>query len=127
MVKRDRPTTAAEEDSERPGVKRAACAGALYTIERFQRTAKDVVDEVRRRERAAERPLPQGKVVWAEMRQEIEGEEVSGQEVVVADLCAELDRRDPVQTKAAIVLCDGERSLWLTFAAMLMRPYRFDT
>ena len=123
MVKRDRPTTAAKEDSERPGVKRAACAGAVYTIERFQRTAKDVVDEVRRRERAAERPQPQGKVVWAEMRQEIEGEEVSGREVVVADLCAELDRRDPVQTKAAIVLCDGERSLWLTFAAMLMRPY----
>src|SRR5262249_18801030 len=122
-VKRDRPTAAAEEDRERPGGKRAACAGAGYTIERFQRTTEDVVDEVRRRERAAERPQPQGKVVSAEMRQEIEGEEARGREVGGADLCAELDRRDPMQMKAAIVLCDGERSLWLTFATMLMRPY----
>jgi hypothetical protein len=95
----------------------------VYTIEQFKRTSEDVVDEVRRRERAAERPQPQGKIVWAEMRQEVEGEEVSGREVVVADLCAELDRRDPTQKKEAIVLCDGERSLWKTFAAMLTRPY----
>src|SRR2546423_1600100 len=71
MVRRDRPTAAADEDSERPGVKRAACAGAVYTIARFQRTPEDVLDEVRRRERSAERPQPQGKVVWAEMRQAI--------------------------------------------------------
>jgi hypothetical protein len=123
MVRRDRPAAAADEDSERPGVKRAACAGAVYTTAPFVRTPEDVVDEVRRKERAAQRPPPQGKVVWAEMRQEIEGEEVSGREVVVADLCAELDRRDPTQQQAVIVLCDGERSLWKTFATMLMRPY----
>jgi hypothetical protein len=123
MVPRDRPQAAHAEDGERPGVKRAACAGAVYTIDRFVRMPEDVVDEVRRKERAAERPPPQGKVVWAEMRQEIDGEEASGREVVVADLCAELDRRDPTQTQAAIVLCDGERSLWTTFAAMLTRPY----
>jgi hypothetical protein len=123
MVRRDRPAAAADEDSERPGVKRAACAGAVYTTAPFVRTPEDVVDEVRRKERAAQRPPPQGKVVWAEMRQEIEGEEVSGREVVVADLCAELDRREPTQKQAVIVLCDGERSLWKTFAAMLTRPY----
>lgn len=123
MVRRDRPTAAADEDSERPGVKRAACAGAVYTTARFVRTPEDVVDEVRRKERAAERPPPQGKVVWAEMRQEVDGEEVSGRQVVLANLCAELDRRDPTQKKSAIVLCDGERALWTTFAAMLTRPY----
>jgi hypothetical protein len=123
MVRRDRPTAAADEDSERPGVKRAACAGAVYTTARFVRTPEDVVDEVRRKERAAERPPPQGKVVWAEMRQEIDGAEASGREVVLANLCAELDRRDPMQKQPAIVLCDGERSLWTTFAAMLTRPY----
>jgi hypothetical protein len=123
MVPRDRPTATADEASERPGVKRAACAGAVYTIDRFVRTPADVVDEVRRHERAAERPPPQGKVVWAEMRQEVDGEEVSGREVVVANLCAELDRRDPTQTQTALVLCDGERALWTTFLAMLLRPY----
>ena len=123
MVRRDRPTAAADEDSERPGVKRAACAGAVYTTARFVRTPEDVVDEVRRKERAAQRPPPQGKVVWAEMRQEIDGEEASGREVVLANLCVELDRRDPTQKQPVIVLCDGERSLWTTFAAMLMRSY----
>jgi hypothetical protein len=123
MVRRDRPAAVADEDSERPGVKRAACAGAVYKTARFQRTAEDVVDEVRRKERSAQRPPPQGKVVWAEMPQEIEGMKVSGREAVLADICVELDRRDPTQKQKAIVLCDGERALWMTFAVMLMRPY----
>ena len=123
MVRRDRPTAAADADSARPGVKRAACAGAVYQTARFVRTPADVVEEVRRQERAADRPPPQGKVVWAEMRQEIEGAEVSGREVVLADLCAELDRRDPTQQQPVVVLCDGERALWKTWAGMLTRPY----
>jgi hypothetical protein len=123
MVRRDRPQVGHDEDGEHPGVKRAACAGAVYTIDPFVRTPADVVDEVRRRERAAERPPPQGKVVWAEMRQEVDGETVSGREVVLANLSAELDRRDPTQTQPTIVLCDGERALWTTFAKMLTRPY----
>ncbi len=123
MVRRDRPTAERDEESERPGVKRAACAGAVYTTAPFERTADDVLDEVQRKERAAERPPPQGKVVWAEMAQEVDGEKASGREVVLASICAELDRRDPTQTQSAIVLCDGERALWTTFKAMLTRPF----
>ena len=122
MVPRDRPAADRDEESDHPGVKRAACAGAVYTTARFVRTADDVLDEVRRQERAADRPPPQGKVVWAEMRQEVDGEERSGREVVLANICAELDRRDPTETQPAIVLCDGERALWTTILAMLTRP-----
>jgi hypothetical protein len=123
MVRRDRPTAERDEESERPGVKRAACAGAVYTTASFVRTPDDVLDEVQRKERAAERPPPQGKVVWAEMAQEVDGAVASGREVVLASICAELDRRDPTETQPAIVLCDGERALWLTFALMLARPF----
>jgi len=123
MVRRDRPTAERDEESERPGVKRAACAGAVYTTAPFVRTPDDVLDEVQRKERAAERPPPQGKVVWAEMAQEVDGAAASGREVVLASICAELDRRDPTETQPAIVLCDGERALWLTFALMLTRPF----
>jgi hypothetical protein len=123
MVRRDRPTAERDEESERPGVKRAACAGAVYTTAPFERTADDVLDEVQRKQRAAERPPPQGKVVWAEMAQEVDGAKASGREVVLASICAELDRRDPTETQSAIVLCDGERSLWTTFTAMLKRPF----
>jgi len=122
MVRRDRPTAERAEESERPGVKRAACAGAVYTTAPFVRTADDVLDEVRRKERAAQRPPPQGKVVWAELAQEVDGAAASGRAVVLASICAELDRRDPTQTQPALVLCDGERALWLTFLAMLTRP-----
>lgn len=122
MVRRDRPTTARAEASERPGVKRAACAGAVYTTAPFVRTADDVLDEVRRKERAADRPPPQGKVVWAEMAQEVDDDAVSGRAVVLASICAELDRRDPTATQPVIVLCDGERALWLTFLTLLTRP-----
>jgi hypothetical protein len=123
MVQRDRPTAKRGEEMERPGVKRAACAGAVYTTAPFVRAADDVLNEVRRKERAAERPPPQGKVVWAEMAQEVDGEAASGREVVLASICAELDRRDPTETQPAIVLCDGERALWTTFTAMLTRPF----
>jgi hypothetical protein len=123
MVRRDRPTADRDEEIERPGVKRAACAGAVYTTAPFERTADDVLDEVQRKQRAAERPPPQGKVVWAEMAQEVDGAKASGREVVLANICAELDRRDPTETQSAIVLCDGERSLWTTFTAMLKRPF----
>jgi hypothetical protein len=123
MVRRDRPTAERDEEIERPGVKRAACAGAVYTTEPFVRTPDDVLDEVQRKQRAAERPPPQGKVVWAEMAQEVDGAKASGREVVLASICAELDRRDPTETQSAIVLCDGERSLWTTFTAMLKRPF----
>lgn len=124
MVRRDRPTAKRdEEEIGRPGVKRAACAGAVYTTSPFVRTADDVLDEVQRKKRSAERPPPQGKVVWAEMAQEVDGQTASGREVVLASICAELDRRDPTQTQPAIVLCDGERALWTTFTAMLTRPF----
>lgn len=123
MVRRDRPTAERDAESERPGIKRAACAGAVYTTAPFVRTADDVLDEVRRKERAAERPPPQGKVLWAEMAQEVNGVEASGRAVVLANICAELDRRDPTETKPVIVLCDGERALWLTFIAMLTRSF----
>lgn len=123
MVPRDRSTAERDEEIERPGVKRAACAGAVYTTAPFVRTADDVLDEVQRKERAAERPPPQGKVVWAEMAQEVDGEAASGREVVLASICAELDRRDPTATQPALVLCDGERALWTTFTAMLTRPF----
>ena len=123
MVPRDRPASERDVESDHPGVKRAACAGAVYTTARFVRTPEDVLDEVRRKERAAERPPPQGKVVWAEMRQELDGEELSGREVVLANICAELDRRDPTETQPVAVLFDGERALWTTITAMLARPF----
>ena len=58
-----------------------AYVGAVYTIAPWERTAEDVVDEVRRRQRAKGRPLPQHKQVWAEMTTLAEGEAINGRSV----------------------------------------------
>lgn len=45
--------------------KQMAYVGAVYSIERFVRTADDVVDELQRKQRAPDRPQPQHKRVWS--------------------------------------------------------------
>src|SRR5690348_5368734 len=57
---------------EKANKKQMAYVGAVYSIDRFRRTADDVVDEVRRKQRAANRPSPQHKQVWAEMTRAVE-------------------------------------------------------
>jgi len=52
---------------EKANKKQMAYVGAVYSIDRFPRTAADVVDEVCRKQRAEHRPKPQNKQVWAEM------------------------------------------------------------
>ena len=52
-----------EKNGVRPGKKQMAYVGAIYTQARFPRTAEDVIDEVRRRKRAKDRPEPQHKHV----------------------------------------------------------------
>ena len=57
---------------EKANKKQMAYVGAVYTIDRFRRTADDVIDELARKERAADRPVPQHKQVWAEMTRVLE-------------------------------------------------------
>jgi hypothetical protein len=59
---------------EKANKKQMAYVGAVYTIDRFRRTAEEVVDELARKQRAADRPPPQHKQVWAEMTRVAEGD-----------------------------------------------------
>src|ERR1700674_4297497 len=49
---------------EKANKKQMAYVGAVYTIDRFRRTADEVLDEIARRERATARPVPQHKQLW---------------------------------------------------------------
>lgn len=97
---------------EKANKKQMACVGAVYSINRFQRTADDVVDEVRRKQRAADRPAPQHKQVWAEMTRAIEGENCTGRERTFAEMAIACHDRDPKHRKKLVCLMDGERALW---------------
>jgi hypothetical protein len=92
--------------------KRMACVGAVYTIQPFVRTAKDIVDEVLRDARKADRPAPCHKQVRAELTREVDGQEVNGKEQVFAWFAEQMEIRNPDGLKPTVCLMDGERALW---------------
>lgn len=97
--------------------KQMAYVGAVYTIDRFRRTADDVLDDLARKEAASQRPQPCHKHVAAEMTQVLEGEECNGRAALFGQLSEELQARNPQGQKPVVAVMDGERALWdvLTF------------
>jgi hypothetical protein len=91
--------------------KQMAYVGAVYSIDPFVRSADDVLDELRREKRRADRPLPQHKRVWAEMTHVYEGEETGGKVLLFADLAQEVSRR-AAEGMPLVCLMDGEKGLW---------------
>lgn len=91
--------------------KQMAYVGAVYSIAPFRRTASDVVDELRRKQRQTDRPRPQNKQVFAEMTRFREGEVDNGQVRCFARLAWSAVFR---LSLAATLVClmDGQRSLW---------------
>ena len=104
-----RPST---NGAKRQGKKQMAYVGAVYSLAPFLRTAEDVVDEVRRRKRRADRPRPQHKHVWAQMTQIHEGEVWPAAPSLFVGMAVECHERDPQHRKPLICVMDGERSLW---------------
>jgi len=105
-------TRSASAAGKRAGKKQMAYVGAIYSLGRFHRTAEDVVDEVRRRKRRADRPQPQHKHVWAQMTQIREGEVWPAAPRLFLGMAVECYERDPNRRKPLICVMDGERNLW---------------
>jgi len=97
---------------EKANRKQMAYVGAVYTIDRFRRTANDVVEEWSRQLRAADRPKPQHKQVWAEMARGAEARSCTGREWLFVEMAVACYQRDPQRRKTLICLMDGEVALW---------------
>jgi hypothetical protein len=97
---------------EKANKKQMAYVGAAYTIDRFARTAEQVVQELRLAQARPARPRPCHKHVWAEMTQVVEGEAHNGRVALFAHLAAQRQRRDPSGNQPTVCLFDGERALW---------------
>ena len=97
---------------EKANKKQMAYVGAVYSIDRFPRSATDVVDEVCRKQRAEHRPEPQNKQVWAEMTRCLDGSSATGRERVFVEMAIACKDRNPERHKTLVCLLDGERSLW---------------
>lgn len=101
---------------EKANKKQMAYVGAVYTIDRFPRTAEEIVDELLRKQRAKDRPCPQHKHVRAEMTRPGEGPGepllLHGPSYLFAGVALECQARDPGRKKALVCLLDGERQFW---------------
>lgn len=97
---------------EKKNKKQMAYVGAVYTIERFRRGAEEVIDDVLRRRRVADRPSPSHKRVWAEMTLQREDERAGGKPRLFIQLGVEVAERNVRGQKPVVCLMDGERGLW---------------
>ena len=101
---------------EKAQKKQMAYVGAVYTIDRFPRTADEIVDELLRKQRAKDRPSPQHKHVRVEMTRPGEGPRepllLHGPSHLFAGLALECQERNPERKKPLVCLLDGERQFW---------------
>lgn len=96
--------------------KRMAIVGAIYSVDRYPRTAEEVTAALFRDPRAAgpkeARPVPVGKHVWARLSKAADGNLTDPIDAVFAWQKAELDRRAPIGTKPVVCVMDGQELLW---------------
>lgn len=93
---------------EKSQKKRMATVAAVFTQERYVRTAEEVVERLfttdpspaRAREKASR---PERKRIWASL--------LAGKEAFIQDVKQEMNRRDPGRSKVHVVVTDGERAL----------------
>jgi hypothetical protein len=102
----------AGDDGKRLGKKQMAYVGAVYSLNPFPRSAEEVLDEVRRRKRAPQRPKPQHKHLWAEMTRFVEGQPLPAAPELFLGMSVECYLRNPADEKPVICVMDGQCSLW---------------
>jgi hypothetical protein len=97
---------------EKASLKRMATVATLYTVDRYRRTAEEVVAALFRDtpEPTRERPQPQHKEVWASLpRDEKSG---SGIDSAFAWLLGGLCLRGRLKDQPLVFLSDGQKALW---------------
>lgn len=85
---------------EKQNRKRMAQVASIYAIDRFVRSPRDIIEELRRINAKSKRPKPVAKRVWASVEKDAV--------VVIEELFCEAKRRDPEQNKEWVVLVDGQ-------------------
>ena len=90
--------------------KKEATVGTLYTVEPYERTADDIVAEVRDKKSPPKRPQPKNKRVRATL---------DGKQALFQWTLQEVERRDPHHTKARVCVMDGSKALWTQARAEL--------
>jgi len=118
-----------EQKGAKPGTKKMATVGSVYSVERHQRDAKAVLDALfrkkRKDQRKKKRPRPKNKRVRALLSKDVD----DGDETVAIDTVAVLCdwMREEVKVRCRedqelVLICDGEAGLWETASLSRSEP-----
>jgi len=116
----------------KPGQKKQAIVGAVYTIDPYLRTPKDVLDALFRdplqvsAQTLPPRPKPQHKRVRASLRRQEGGQDIQPTEEIFSWLADEARKRNPTGDKPLVRLMDGQKSLWRASEDILPDTPRVD-
>ena len=96
-----------------------ACVGSVYTIDRFVRSADEVVNEVMRDRRRADRPVPTSQAAsrGTDADDRWRGGEWEGSDF--AWFADQVACRNAAGDKPVVCVMDGERALWTMLASYL--------
>jgi hypothetical protein len=121
-IRRERDAPAiVDHDRKRgpkPGRKKQAVVGAVYTVAPHPRTPQDIVEALFRQPHQAHpqtppaRPLPQHKHVRARLSQQGGKDETKATQAIFSWLSDEARKRNPTGDKPLVILLDGQKSLW---------------
>ena len=104
--------------------KRMATVATVFTRAPWVRTPQQVIDSLFPASRPAPGeappppPRPENKRVWASL--------LKGKTVVIEEVAAEMDRRDPARSATRLALTDGERALQIRVDQKLKVPLILD-
>jgi hypothetical protein len=102
----------ARKRGPRPGTKREACVGSVYSIDRFERTTEDIINDVIRKKRTKDRPVPQNKVLLAKLTYEKDGVEINGKDVIFEWFGEQIESRRTSPSQEIVCVMDGAPTLW---------------
>jgi hypothetical protein len=99
----------------RPGTKKMALIGAVYTVNRFERTPDEVLEALFREAPAGQppsRPRPCFKYVRAALERDDSDSTEPQIRTIFGWMAAQVRQRNPDASKKVVLLMDGQESLW---------------
>jgi hypothetical protein len=113
----DETVKAFRKRGDKANKKRMAIVGAIYSTDRYERTAEEVTaalfrDPRQPGDKPRRRPEPVAKHVWARLSQAADGTLAEPMAAVFSWQKQELERRNPAGVKEVVCVMDGEPCLW---------------
>ncbi len=105
------------EKEEKPGGKKMALVGSVYSVDRFERTPDEILealfrDKPKSPENPDSRPIPSHKRVRVSLLRCEKGKSAPSYDEIFGWMAQESNERNPKREKPEILLMDGQESLW---------------